>query len=409
MNNKNDFDGKLTEKELENLQKAGFKEKEIKFIEEFLEINKEHFTGFVDLIGDKDAPSKQLIFNLKHYGKLFDDNPENVITKKDVLIRKFLIGRIIQNVGPIALKNKQIIENKSELLGKKVEEKIKIPKSPVLYVPNHHFKDDVLASSLVTNRPAYILFGSIPQFYNTIDGVLANAVGSLMTNRKVRSSKHASIKKAIYAHDLGADVLCFPEGIHDKYPEELLLQLWPGFYQIAAETGEPVVPIVHYVYDPTMQIKYNINPIHTVVDQPIYIGDMGEKAGINYLRDVMASWYYLMLEKYGKTTREELMDFYYLQYKKRADELGIQILPRKLFSSHDAFETYLYDLARTIDWYDSEIELCYDYRPKDIVRPEDVFENIANITNRNPLNEKNILDAQLQVRIRKLEDYQRRF
>jgi 1-acyl-sn-glycerol-3-phosphate acyltransferase len=406
---KNKFDGKLTEKELNDLRKADFSEKEIKFIEEYIYQIREHLTGFTDFIGDSEAPSKQFLFNLKHYGRLLDDDPKKVISKKDVVLRKLIIGKIIQKVGPLALNNKQIFESKSELLGKTVKEEIELPKTPVLYAPNHHFKDDVLASSIAAKRPAYILFGSMPQFYNTIDGILANAVGSLMTNRKVGSSKKASINKAIYAYELGADVLCFPEGVHNKYPNELLLNLWPGIYHIASETGEPVIPIVNYIYDPTVQIYNKINPIHTVVDQPIYIADMGEKAGMNYLRDVMATWYYLMLEKYGKTTREELLDYYYIQYQKRANELGIKILDRSLFNSHDAFETYLYDLSRTIDWYDSEIELCYDYRPKDIARPEDVFENIANIQNENEFNRKNILDAKLQTRIRKLEDYQRRF
>jgi 1-acyl-sn-glycerol-3-phosphate acyltransferase len=409
MEQRGKFDGYLTAHELEHLKMAGFSQKEINVIEELVFQNREHLTGLVDFTGDKDAPSKLFLRNLKHYGRLLDDNPQNVITKRGVLLRKWIIGRMIQKVGPLALKNKQIFESKSELVGKTVEEKVKLPKTPVLYVPNHHFKDDALASVIAAERPAYLLFGSMPQFYNTTDGILANAIGSLMINRKVVSSKHAVIKKAIYAYELGADVLCFPEGVHNKYPNELLLPLWSGIYQIAVETGEPVVPIVHYIYDPTIQIDSKLNPIHTVVDQPIYIGDMGEKAALNHLRDVMATWYYLMMERYGKTTREELMDFYYEQYKKRADELGIKILPREIFSSHDAFETYLYDLTRTVDWYDSEIETCYDYRPKELIRPESVFENIANLGNHNICDRRNILEAQLEVRIRRLEDYQRRF
>lgn len=414
---KKPFDGKLTEIELLNLKKNGFSEKEIQMIESYVYKYREHLTGFVDFIGDREAPSKQFLYNLKHYGYLLEDDPELVVSKKDVLLRKLIIDKLIKKIGPSQLKNKQVFENRNYLKLEPnndtapVEEDpgIILPKEPVIWTPNHHFKDDVLASYLATQRQAYILFGSVPQFYNTFDGVLANLVGSLMTNRKVSSSKHASINKAARAIDFGSDILCFPEGIWDKYCNELLLQFWSGVYQIAKEKGTKAVPIVHYIFDPTLQMDSEMNPIHTVVDDPIDIAQFSEKAGLEYLRDVMATWYYLMMEKYGETTRENIIKFYENRAMNRNPSFTEEDFKKRELTSHEAFELYLMDLLETVDWYDSEIELSYDYRPKNIARPEDVFAPIANIKNSNYENVANIMEARQLVKTRKQEDYQRRF
>lgn len=50
-----------------------------------------------------------------------------------------------------------------------------------------------------------------------------------------------------------------------------------------------------------------INLIHTVVDDPIRIDDLTERQALDYLRDIMATWYYLMIEAYSKSTRAEVL------------------------------------------------------------------------------------------------------
>lgn len=410
------FDGQLTAKEIYNLKLHGFSEKEIQVIKDYVYKYREQLTGFVDLIGDKEAPSHQFLKNIQKFGYLLDDNPEAVISKKDVLLRKLIIDKLVRLIGPSQLKNRQVFENRNELTKDpndkskpKKDSKIILPKEPVIWTPNHHFKDDVLASYLATKRQSYILFGSLPQFFNTVDGVLANLVGSLLTNRKVSQSKQASIIKAGRAIDFGSDILCFPEGIWDKYPNELLLEFWKGVYIIANEKGTKVAPIVNYIFDPTLQIDSKLNPIHTVVDDPIDITKFSEKAGLSYLRDVMATWYYLMMEKYGQTTRESIIEFYEKRAIERNPELRKEDFENNHLTSHEAFELYLMDLLDTVDWYDSEIELSYDYRPESIVRPETAFEPIADIKNSNPQNVADVVYARQLVNTRKKEDYQRRF
>lgn len=414
---KNSFDGKLKKEELEKLKIALSNEKnstskkvdkKITKIEELLEKYKDHLTGFSDLVGDTGIPSNMFYFNMKHFGYLLEDDPEKVISKKGILLRKYTTAQLIKHFGPLFLTSKQVFENRQELLGRdsKKDNKIVIPKEPVIWTPNHYFKDDALATIIAEKRPAYMVFGSLPEFFNTFNGILAYAEGVLLMNRKVSSSRQALEKKAEHAISLKTDVFYCAEGVWNKTPNKDILELWRGIYRIANKKGTKLVPIIHYVYDPSRIIDKNLNPIHTVIDDPIDLTHFSEEAGLKYYRDVMATWYHLMAEKYGKTTRKELMEY----YTKRALEYNQDInFEQREITSHEAWEIYLLDLMKTAERYDSSIELAADYRSRDNINPEEAFAAIANIKNISSENLENILKASALVRTRKLEDYQRRF
>lgn len=71
----------------------------------------------------------------------------------------------------------------------------------------------------------------------------------MLTNRKVSASKGSSTVKAVRAIRYGTDLMVFPEGVWNKSPNRLLLNLWPGVDRIACETGAKVIPVVHYIDD----------------------------------------------------------------------------------------------------------------------------------------------------------------
>ena len=48
----------------------------------------------------------------------------------------------------------------------------------------------------------------------------------------------------------------------------------------------------------TNQLNHFQTPIHTVIDDPIDITSMPEKEALEHYRDVLATWYYIMMEKY---------------------------------------------------------------------------------------------------------------
>lgn len=290
------------------------------------------------------------------------------------------------------MSNPQIFENRNalrnpDLVDVPPDADIALSKEPVIWVANHGFKDDVLATILAVKRPACILFGSLPQFYNTFDGVTAWLSGVVMMNRKVSVSKRAIIPKAVRAMHLGADLVVFPEGVWNKSPNALLINLWPGIYRIACETGAKIVPVSHYIRDCSNMEKNN--PIHTVVDDPVRIDDLSEQAALEYVRDILATWFYLMMERYGKTTRENLLG-------------GAE-------SSVKVWEQQLIDSVKTVARYDKEIETQADYRPKWKTLPQDVWCPVANISKVTKDNILYVLYARQLVKQLEREDFQRRF
>ncbi len=321
---------------------------------------------------------------------LLKNDPEKTLSKTGVKIRK-RINRLIKIIGPFFLSSPQVVENRKKLLDNnstELDDEVTIPMKPVIWIANHAFKDDTLASILAAKRNAYIMFGSMPQFYNTFDGITAWLNGVVMTNRKVKSSKKSSISKALKAMELGVDIFMFPEGVWNKSPNDLLLDFWPGVYSIACETDACIIPIVHYVNDPSKMEKENV--IHTVIDDPINISHLSQEQALELLKEKMGTWFYLMMEKYGQTTRKEL--------------LGDFDTSKKLWENH------LKKRVETADRYDVEIELCADYRPKKKVRPEDVFGSIASLTpDIKKENFKHIIYAKKLVEECKQNDFQRRF
>ena len=343
---------------------------------------KDYILNIHDLIGDDD-PSKLFYFLIKHFGYLLNPEDELDLQDKRISVRK-KIHIIIDKIGPLFLNNKQVIENKNSLKGYSSEEQsiINLPSEPVIFASNHGFKDDVLATVLAAKRHAYILFGSVPQFYNTFDGITAYANGVIMGNRKLKASRNSTVLKSEKLLKKGTtDLIIFPEGVWNKTPNLLMIDLWPGIYRIAISTHSKIVPICHYLDEDNCII-------HTVIDDPISVEGMSEQEGLSYIRDTISSWYYLMMEKYGKSTHEEILHG---------------------SSFNDRWEEELVKRVSTADRYDSEIELCADYRPKSKIREEDVFESIANIQNINALNVGDYLNAKERVKIKKREDFQRRF
>ena len=100
---------------------------------------------------------------------------------------------------------------------------------------------------------------------------------------------------------------------------------------------------------------------------------LDEQEGQTLLRDTMATWYFYLMEKYGQTTRAELLE-------------GFE-------TADDAWESYMEMHTSCVKYYDREIELCADYRPKQIIRPEDVWQSVANIQNIHAGNAKQIASS----------------
>ena len=296
-----------------------------------------------------------------------DNEPETVYTENSLKKGRFL-HKIITLFGRLFLRTPQIIEKRSSLLEGDIEtfpderenfnEDAKLPDGPAVYISNHGFKDDILASLLAIKKRTYLLFGSVPMFYGSLDGLLLSKNGAVIVNRKVQSSKSSSVDKCKYLLQKGQNILIFPEGVWNKKADGSFLDFYRGFYKIAKKedgTFYPIVPIVHYISN-TYE-KGKSNPIHTIVDDPIYLDNsITEEEAITYIRDRMFTWYWKLMEKYGVTTRETALN-------------GFN-------TSVEAWEHELTERVKTADKYDINIETSADLKKNPSIK--DVWEPIAN-------------------------------
>ena len=338
-----------------------------------------------DLLGNKEPffLFYPLVYMLSY---LLLCDPRKVLSKLNIGIRKVL-HPILMLLVPFVMAYNQKMENKNALLGiGSPDVSLEVPKEPVIWCVNHGFKDDI-AASIHSTRHSYMFFGSLPHFFNTFDGVALFLNGVILCNRKNRQMKKAAFDLAIQCLKQGNDLTIFPEGVWNKTPEKLILDLWPGIYRMASETGAKVIPVIHYLADPHK--RYDGNVIHTVIADPIRMNGISEQEGLEMIRDTMATWYFLLMEKYGQTTRAELMDGF-----EDADDAW-----KSYMAMHTSFQKY----------YDLEIELCADYRPKQIVRPEDVWQSVANIENVHAGNIHHVIFAQELIAREQRRNFQRRF
>lgn len=253
-----------------------------------------YIQGLSDIVASQ-KPSVLFYIMGKKYGRLLSEDLDTESLKRNLKLRRMLHS-VILKLLPYFMSKEQEIEFADD---------VRVPDEPVIWIANHGFKDDIAATLVAAKRHTYILFGSLPAFYNTIDGVAAYLNGVVLVNRKVRQSSHKSVDRAIEVLKNGTDLLIFPEGAWNKTPDKLILELWPGVFRIANSVGCKIVPVTHYLRDPDITYKENI--IHTRVSKPVSLSGLTEREGIDLLRNILADNYYKLMETYGRSTRKELL------------------------------------------------------------------------------------------------------
>ena len=370
----------------------------MRFINNILERRKDYIlkkygdniTGIKDLTLTGHHPTILFYFIAGRISSYLDTDTSLTINRKSLCWRK-KINSILKKGGRLFLAESQVFEDRHSLL---CEEGLQhesddagfVPKEAVIYVSNHGFLDDVMTSVLTSKRHTYFITNALPEICNTVDGVLSFLNGVILSNGRVKDTKRSVIPKAVKALELGTDVLVFPEGTWNKSPNLLVLDLWPGVYKIASESKAMIVPIIHYIEDPSIRRKDNV--IHTVVDKPFRVDSLPEEEALRLIRDKMATWYYLMMEKYGKVKRKDLM---------------MNCNPDDIWSNH------LIRLISTNKLYDGELENRADYRSEQKILPYDVWKPISNIENITVDNVHHYVYANKVVDGCIMNDYQRRY
>lgn len=368
------------------------REKKDELLHQYDKMNELKEKGWIkeysDLYGDGN-PSIFFPFMLKMYSHLLDNNERYSFSKKEMKkIDK--VNYLVRKIGPLMLKSKQIYVDRNDLLGYKdnLLGDVKIPNEPVIFVSNHLFRDDILGTMIAAGRTAYALCGSIPMFFNTPEGILIYNSGVILINRNVKSNKHASIEKQKEVLKNGGSLIVYPEGVWNKSPNKLHIPLWNGVFKLAKETGVKIIPIVHYIKDPSYSINRKNNQFYTLIDDFIDPKKYTEEELKTMIEDRFSTWSYLMMEKYGKTTRDDLLNGYN--------------------STQELWEEQLVRRTKTAKKYDINIETQCDFRPKNIVNIDTVFEPISNLKE-SENNKEEVKHAKKIVREFRNNDFQHRF
>lgn len=250
---------------------------------------------------------------------LIKNEPSSVMSKRGIAVRK-VISPLVRNViAPMSSKNKYIIERNENL-----------PKGkPLIFAATHGIVDDVACGMSAAGRHTYVLFGSLPDFFGTLDGPALWLNGVILVNRKDKQSRRSARSKMNYALSLGADILMFPEGTWNKTESLIVQKLFPGIYDVAKQSEALVVPIAIIQED---------NKVYAKVCDAFDITQYERQEGLDTLRDLMATAKYELMEKYSRCSRADIGN------------------------AKEYWQNFLNDLiAQALPFYDYEIENSSQY------------------------------------------------
>lgn len=224
----------------------------------------------------------------KCFEYLLDNRPDRVLSKFGVKFRKRVNWIFRRIMAPMSSKNKLCVERRSYI--SKDEN--------VIYAATHGFKDDIAYSIAATNRHCYLLLGALNILFESIYGVALWFNGLILVNREDKESRTSSLAKMEKLLYMGANLIMFPEATWNKSENLLVLDLFPGIYNVAMATGTRVVPIA--------SIEEN-GCVYVIVDEPFDITQFDREEGLIVLRDKMASAKYELMEKYSQAKRNTLV------------------------------------------------------------------------------------------------------
>ncbi len=269
---------------------------------------------------------------------LLDNNPQKVISKKGLYLRKALSPVVRTIVAPLSSKNKYHIEKNKNL-----------PKNrPLIFASTHGLKDDIAMGISCTGRHTYLLFASLPDFFGTVDGPALWLNGVILLDRKIKESRKAAKAKMEYAISLGADILMYPEGTLNKTENLIVQKLFPGVYDVAEKCNALVVPVA---------IIQEGNNVYSKVCDAVDICRYDREEGLTVLRDLMATAKYELMEKHSKTSRADIGN------------------------AEEYWNSFLNDLVnQMLPFYDYEIENTSQFIDENEITYSRAFEHLKSIT-----------------------------
>ena len=218
---------------------------------------------------------------------LESNDPIRTVTKPGLLFRKMIYPIVRRLSGPMTDVEGILLKDEP------------MPKSPKIFAVTHTYsREDIAWAISFAGEQSYLLTNAWRELFYTADGLALWASGIILVDRYDKENRRASIEKAKRVLELGGNVMIFPEAVWNMSENLLVRKLFPGIYQIAIQTNAPVIPISTMMYG---------NMFYVNKGQALFFNDIEQQEGLKRLRDTLATLKWEIMERYGVTTREELL------------------------------------------------------------------------------------------------------
>ena len=220
--------------------------------------------------------------------------------------------------------------------------------NPVIFASTHVGGDDVQIAFEAIKERAYLFLGDPNDIYQRIEGLLLYLNGVICLETRDKDDRKIAYNRAIELLKMKKNLLIFPEGAWNVSANLPVMKLFNGTTRMALETGAEIVPLALEQYDKTFYVNIGEN-LSFSNSSSISVSDY-----TSILRNALATLKWEIWEKYGQCYRKDIPKHY-------EDSFVANIMARS---------DYAYDVN---DIYETL------YVDRNVIRPEDVWKNIAEI------------------------------
>lgn len=218
---------------------------------------------------------------------LAKDDPKRTVNRLGITIRRTAYPLIKKLSGPMTGVSGVFVRKES------------LPPGPKIFAVTHTYsREDIAWGISLAGEQSYLITNAYQELLYTSDGWALWAAGVILVNRYRKRSRQACIQKAERVLSLGGNVMIFPEGVWNMSENLLVRKLYPGVYRIASAANVPVIPISTMVYDGVCYVSRG---------KALYFDKFDQTESLKILRDSLASLKWEIMERHGRTTRNELL------------------------------------------------------------------------------------------------------
>lgn len=257
-----------------------------------------------------------------------------------------------KNIHPIL---SSILSIKRTILGQTINvisDKSNIEKDkPVIYAVTHIGKYDYEMVSETLKSYFYTLSGDWNLMYGTIDDYYFRLSGVIYVDTEDKEDRRNSFEYNVKALKQGISLLWFPEGIWNLSDNLPMLNLYPGVIKAAEAANVEIVPIA---------VDQRNKNFYINIGKNINVNELNSNK-LKQLRDTMATLKWEIWEQFEIEKRSEIPDDYY--------------------------EKFLRDRLNEWPQFNMQIIKNREFKEKNIVNKNEVFNFMNNILN---INDNNI-------------------